>query len=749
MAPMNPTPLPDALRALLVARHFDESFPPAGVDALLDALEHVRLPPGATLLRQGEPGDDLYLILAGQVSVTIERTGAVAALVDEIGAGGVVGEMALLTGLARTATVRSLETCELARLSRVDFEALAARFPRLLQEFLHRILPRLRRVQLLGVLTELFGELDRTALGTLEAELEWVTLGSGAELFAEGDAGDDVYIVVNGRLRVGAADHDHGERILEEVGRGGAVGELGLLTGEPRAATVVAVRDSDLLRLSKAAFERLLDRHPRAMMQIARTAAARLRRSARRVAQPSRAPRSFALVAARPDVPIADLAARLAEVLGASASALRLSSGVVDRLLARPGIAQVGEDTVIHEAVVAWLSSQERDHGFMVLEADPEWTPWTRRCLRQADRVLIVGRAGDDPALGPVERALADAGVTVPQELVLLHDPSQRPVPAGPWLDARTVAAHHHIRVDVARDIRRLARCASGRATGLVLGGGGARGFAHIGMLRALDEAGIEIDVVGGTSIGALIAAAYAAGISVDAMIDIARTFASPKKLLDRTLPITSLMAGRKVTALYRQLFGSTSIEDLWTSYFAVSSGLSRAQTVVHRRGSLWQAVRASTAIPAIFPPMLGDEGEILVDGNVMNNMPLDVMRGICEEGLVFAMNPMPTHDKLRSYRFGPSLSGWEALLGRLGLFGSRTRAPSILGCVMRATEINSANRMRQPSFRALADLLVEPAVESFPILAFAEYAPIIDIGYRAAADALAAWRQRGGAAPI
>jgi predicted acylesterase/phospholipase RssA len=280
---------------------------------------------------------------------------------------------------------------------------------------------------------------------------------------------------------------------------------------------------------------------------------------------------------------------------------------------------------------------------------------------------------------------------------------------------------------------------------GLVLGGGGARGFAHIGAIRALQEAGVEIDVLGGTSIGATIAAGLACGLTVPTMVELARAFASPRQILDRTLPVVALMAGAKVTAIYRRLFGDTKLEDLWIPCFAVSSGLSRAQAVVHRQGTVWEAVRASTAIPAIFPPMLGADNEVLVDGNVMNNMPLDVMREWCESGIVIGINPMPTHDKLKPYAFGPSVSGWAALFGRLRWFGSRVRAPSMLGAVMRATEINSANRMRQPSFRALADVLIEPPVEEYAILAFDRFEPIIEIGYRTAREAIARWQ---GTAP-
>jgi len=736
-------------RRILAERQLAEPFPAAAAEDLLAVLQRVTVEAGEMLMRQGESGDELYLVLSGRLAVRVDHADGSTTAANELEAGDVVGEMALLTGQPRTATIVALQQTDLARLTRADFERAAAAHPDALSLFLQRLLPRLRRTQLIRVLTELFGALDAAAIADLEGHLQWTELRGGSTLFREGDSGDDVYIVVNGRLRILMADRfaPGGQRTVEEVGRGRAVGEVALLTGEPRAATAIAVRDTDLLRLSKQAFDTLLDRHPRAMMQIARAAAWRLRRGSFAESGRTSGATTFALVPAARDVPVRALAARIVELWSKSGPAIALSSDDVDKRLARPGIAQCRPEDPVHESIVAWLAALEKEHGHVVLVADADDTQWTRRCVRQADRVLIVGRARDDPRPSSVELSLEQMGLTARCDLVLLHDDDASPTVTLPWLEARNVAAHHHVRLGHEADVRRLARRAAGQATGLVLGGGGARGFAHIGALRAMKEAGIEIDLIGGTSIGAIIAGAHALGLSADDLMSLARSFASRKHVLDRTLPVVALMEGRKVTALYRHVFGEAAIEDLWIPYFALSSGLTRAEVVLHTRGPLWRAARATTAVPAIFPPIIADDHEVLVDGNVMNNMPLDVMRALCEGGTVIGVNPMPTDVKVRPYRCGPSVSGWEALRGRWKLFGSTTRAPGIFGAIMRATEINSANRMRQPAFRALADLLIEPPVGDYPIMEYGNYAPIIEAGYRSACEAIERWQRGSGIA--
>ncbi|HZQ63535.1 MAG TPA: cyclic nucleotide-binding and patatin-like phospholipase domain-containing protein [Casimicrobiaceae bacterium] len=738
-----PASLPADLAAILSSRELRSVLPPTLLSRIGGVLEPVTVERGATVILQGDHGDELYVVLQGLLSVLVERPDGTVTQVDEVGPADVVGEMALLTRQPRTATVVAKERSTLVKLSREAFDEIIADDPQAMHAFARRVLHRLRRTQLVKVLSDVLGEMDDHAVRELERSVEWLHVASGSQVFGEHEAAHDIYVVVNGRLRITTANAEGEVVTVHEVGHGSMVGQVAVLSGGLHDCRAEAIRDSHLLRLPRAALDPLVQRHPKLMVRFAQAAIRSVQRTATQTAAMNH-PRTYALVSSSPEVSLDLFAMQLTRALDAHSSTRLLSSADVDRALLNAGVAQARDGTVASEALTAWLSNQERDHAAIVLQADSTWTAWTRRCVLHADRIVIVASAAASPVPTAVERELRALQSHRRTELVLLHAAATaRPSGTGAWLEHRQVAAHHHVRSGCDTDVARVARHLSGRAIGLVLGGGGARGFAHVGVLRALREAGVEIDVVGGTSIGALIAACIASDLRVEDIDELGRTFASPRRLLDRTLPIAALMAGAKVTALYQRVFSDIAIEDLWTPYFAVSSDLSRAMAVVHQRGAVWRAVRASTAIPAIFPPLLGDDDQVHVDGGVMNNMPIDVMRHFCRAGTVIAVNPMPPRDHVKSYRFGPSLSGWQALAGRLRMFGSKVRAPSILGSVMRATEINSAHRMRQPAFRALADVLIEPALAQFPILAFDRYGEIAQVGYEAAKEAIASWQAR------
>jgi predicted acylesterase/phospholipase RssA/CRP-like cAMP-binding protein len=568
---------------------------------------------------------------------------------------------------------------------------------------------------------------DEQLLREIEDRLIWLHLPGGATLFRQGEAGDRLYILVTGRLRAVVVNGEGEERARADIGRDEVVGDLAVLTGEPRNASVYALRDSELVGLHRDDVMLLAQRYQQVWLRLTRILASRLQ--ATHNGQPSREIQTIAVAGARA-VPLARFAARLAEALASHGSVLHLTRAAVE---SRLGTRDLDTDDPAERArLLAWLEEQESGYRYVLYEADGARSTWTELGIRQADRLLLVADADADPPPHPGEEALRAS-----TELVLIHPDSRtRPTGTRRRLESYRVLAHHHVRLGEQRDMARLARRLLGRATGLVLSGGGARGYAHVGALRALEEAGVEIDLIGGTSMGAYFGSASARGASAAELVDLCRRFGRRRDLLDPTLPFTSFFSAEKITRVIHAAVADWEFEDLWRPFFCVSSNLSTAAPVIHEQGPLWHSVRASVAIPTVFPPVL-EQGDVLVDGGLMNNFPLDIMRERSPRGDVLGVDVSPEAEGREEYRFGPSVSGWQVLLGKLGLGGEPVRAPSLFSTLMRAIELGSAYRTNSSSFRELADLVIRPSVDRIGILDFASYDEAIEIGYRAAMEAL------------
>ncbi len=719
-------------------KDLDES----SLKVLEDELELVHLNRDEVLFKQGDSGDSMYVLIKGHLVVRMRTAdGREIVVGEESEPGTSVGEMALITGQARVVTVFAASESELVKLSKEGFECLVTRQPHTLTDMAEKTSRRWRRAQLAVILANLLGDLDVATLYDLIAQLEWCQLSHGEVLFHQGDPGDAMYIVVNGRLRIVAVLPDSTERELDEIGAGEIVGEFALITGEPRTATVYAIRETHLVRLTQPFFTRLVVRYPQAMMQITRKIVLRHPSSLRASAAESINAFNVALIPINQDVPLDEFTQHLAESMASFGRILRLSSARLDHIYGQDGAAQTPLDDPTTPILDSWMSEQETKFQYILYAADPDWSTWTRRCLRQADRILIVGQSGGDPAPGSVELALNMLEVNARTELVILHPASvSRPSGTFEWLSRRQVHSHHHVREGDTACIQRLVRRLTGRPTGLVLSGGAARGFAHLGVFRVLEELGIQIDYIGGTSMGALLSAGFAMGRSYEEMVELARMFANPKRLFDYTLPLTSLMTSKKVTNVLIELFGDLHIEDLWHPYFCVSSNLSRAEPVIHRTGLLWQSVRASTAIPGIFTPVL-HEGDLFVDGGAMNNFPVDIMRKSCDGGTVIGVNVSQAHEPAEAYQFGTSVSGWQVLWSRINPFSERIQTPSLAANLVRSLEISSAHQIKIRE--RLADLLIQPDVSQFGMLDFASYEAISEAGYQAAWKQLSQWQSQ------
>lgn len=723
-------------------------FAALGEEALRElgaGLELVRVAAGDVLVRQGEPGDGLYVVVTGRVRIEAQSEAGTVRPLGELGPGESLGEIALWTDGKRSATVHAVDDTELVKCSGAAFDHLVEQHPALRTHIAQLIVGRLRRSRLATHLSQVFGPLNEQVLRDIEAEHEWVTLPGGEILFRQGDAADAAYVLLNGRLRVVAEGADGAEHVLNEVAPGETVGEMALLTRDARSATVYAVRDAELAKFSRAAFDRVLDKYPRAMMAIARIIATRLRQQTTPVRSGSRV-RTVAVVPASPGVPLTEFTSRLCQALARHGAARRLTSERVDALLARRGISQSSDDDPGVINLVACLNDQEIDHRFVVYEADAAWSSWTQRCIRQADLILLVAQAGADPTPGEIEREIerrnARAGGPLRSLVLLQPDDTSRPSGTERWLAGRRVVRHHHVRLDSAEDFGRLARFVAGRAIGLVLGGGGARGLAHIGVIRALAEAGIPIDLVGGSSIGSALAGGVALGLDHATMLSRWREY--HRSFFQFTLPMVSLVSARAITKMLTSAFGDTRIEDLWLPYFCVSTNLSKAEAVVHRQGPLALAVRASTGLPGIVPPVTHD-GELLVDGGLINNLPIDVMRTLGEGGPVIAADVSLPVDLVAGANYTSDLSGWQILWSRINPLAERIQIPHILSILTRAAVIGSVRSEEQMRMKGLADLYLQVGSKECGIMDFGSIEKVVAFGYESAARQIEEWQRTEG----
>lgn len=535
-------------------------------------------------------------------------------------------------------------------------------------------------------LREALDGLREKDLSALEPFLTFVELAAGETLFEMGAAGDALYVVDHGRLAAFAPNR------IGEIGSLGIVGEGALLTGAARSATVVALRRTRLIELSRPGWERLVAERPETALALARVVMVRL--------QDSLARRSSAAGAAcvvvlplSPGEPEA-FASRLAAALSDHGDALLLTAERAAGLLGSPLFDERGTP---RGTALRFLGELEEEHRFLIYDAPRRDDPFTRLALGQADRIVLVADSADDPALRPVETFLPRGAFAPEVELVLLGG---SPAGTARWLAGRELKRHHHVAPERKADLARVARFLAGRAIALVLSGGGARTLAHLGALRAVESLGIPIDLVGGSSGGAIFAAQLAGGRGhEDRVRDTRKGFLESGSLLRPVMPVNALMSNRPFERLFANMFGEGRGEDLALPWFAVATNLSRNRVEVLRTGLLREALLAGMAVPGVGSPVVRD-GDLLVDGCVASILPSPTARAL-DAGTVIGIDV--------SKRTGLRTKTGGSVWNRAGL-------PSLVD-VLLASALYGRDAAGE---EAACDVLVRPALEGFESLDFA-----------------------------
>ena len=543
------------------------------------------------------------------------------------------------------------------------------------------------------------------------AATQWFSLPGGQKLFGHGDPSDQLFFVRAGRLGAFRREDGQETQFLGVIRPGEPAGEMAMVAGAPHSADVVALRDSEIFAVPRAVFLEACDNDPAMMTELARLMIMRSRTVARRghVGEPS----VFGFVpAGRP-------------------GALRPLVERLEREMVALGYAVTTIGSEAASAPTEWFSEVERVHDFVLYVAEAADPAWAAFVPRQVDRLFRVGRGDRTPeevAARPVSGdALQDQELV---DLILLQPADiERPQGSGAWTAATGRARLFHLRRGHAPDFARLARVLTGQSVGLVLSGGGARAYAHVGAIKALREHGVPIDFVGGSSMGAVIGAGLAMGWDEHEMDRRLReAFVNTSPLDDIALPLLAMTHGVKVTERLRQHFQETQICDLWLPFFCLSSNLTTGAYQLHRHGLLRQALRASIALPGVMPPAT-DGQNVLVDGAVMKNFPADVMR-------TAQLGPIVGVDVTTSRSITAKDVARPSSVLRWILSGQWRMGPPIVSLLIRAATVSAGRDLT--AAREATDVLITPDVSGIEIRNWAAYDEAVEVGYHATQAALA-----------
>lgn len=718
---------------------------------------------GSRIIEQGEIGDCLYIVVSGVFNVVVTGNDQKTKVVAKIRSGDCMGEGALITKEPRNATIVAETDGELLMLTHSDFQDILQQYPGEFEIFVRIIGKRSRSINprqfrpspekmrdfLSGV--ELLKALKPELLKELEPKMQWLFLPGGETLMTQGEAGDSMYIVVNGRFRYFVRD-ESSEIIAEgEFSKGDVIGEMALLTGENRSATVYSVRGSELLCLPLSVFEQFITKNPEAMLNITKTIAKRLRMKGGKENN-RRLTRIVTLLPLDSSVSFQVFSEKLmAELSLKNKVCLANKDAFIKHLSA---LKNVRENAVTYDLtdIFSWLYPLEEDYDIILFCGDPEDQLWTETALQHTDKIFLLGNQNCHSDLYPVEIKFLsrESSETSPaRELILLYDdPELLPADTGLKLERRKVERYHHVRLYHDADFARIARSLLGRSIGVALAGGGAKGFAHIGVLKAFEEENIPIDLIGGTSAGAIMASLYALGHNIDTIEEITELLMVKQKLLnDYTYPFLSLVRGKKYTQTLRKVLGEKKIEDLWIPFFSVATNLTEAQKKVSDKGALWKAVRSSTSLPGILPPLY-DEEALLVDGGLLDNIPSSVLKEK-DAGFCVAIN-IGTKDKKEADRIyseayensqpGVAISSLKVLNSKINPFAKKSHIHGIGSILMRSTMVSSIATEKETIKNV--DLYIDLPVDNYSIFDWKKFREIIETGYNFARQNLSQWKE-------
>nr|XP_015204594.1 PREDICTED: neuropathy target esterase-like isoform X2 [Lepisosteus oculatus] len=769
-------------------------------------LHHAKA--GSVLARQGDQDVSLHFVLSGCLHVyqrMIDKLEDVCLFITQ--PGEMVGQLAVLTGEPLIFTIKAVRDCTFLKISKSDFYEIMREQPSVVLSAAHTVAVRMSAF-----------------VRQMDFAIDWMAVEAGRALYRQGDQSDCTYIVLNGRLRSVIRKANGKKELVGEYGRGDLIGVVEALTRQPRATTVHAVRDTELVKLPEGTLNNIKRRYPQVVTRLIHLLGQKILGNLQQVRGPlsgsalglsavgtshdvTNPASNLSTVAVLPicdDVPVNAFNLELSHALNAIGPTLLLTSDIIRERLGASAL-----DSIHEYRLSGWLAQQEDINRIVLYQTDSTMTPWTQRCIRQADCILIIGLGDQEPTLGELEQMLENTAVRALKQLVLLHkEDGPGPARTVEWLNMRSwCSGHLHLKcprrvfsrrsptrlremyekvfektVDRYSDFSRLARVLTGNSIALVLGGGGARGCSHVGVIKAMEEAGIPIDIVGGTSIGSFIGALYAEERSAVRTKQRAREWSKSmnsvfKTVLDLTYPITSMFSGSAFNTSISKVFEDKQIEDLWLPYFNVTTDITASAMRVHKDGCVWRYVRASASYTPYLPPLCDPkdghllvdgcyvnnvpgslwryvrasmtlsgylpplcdpkDGNLLMDGGYINNLPADMARNMGAK-TVIAID-VGSQDETDLCNYGDCLSGWWLLWKRINPWAEKVKVPDMAEIQSRLAYVSCVRQLEVVKNSAYCEY-IRPPIDRFKTMDFGKFDEIYDVGYQHGKVVFNAW---------
>uniref|UniRef100_A0A8B9CSP3 lysophospholipase n=1 Tax=Anser brachyrhynchus TaxID=132585 RepID=A0A8B9CSP3_9AVES len=723
---------------------------------------------GTVLSRQGDQDVNVCFVVSGMLHVyqrKIDSEEDTCLFITH--PGELVGQLAVLTGEPLIFTIKANRDCSFLSISKSHFYEIMREQPSVVLGVAHTVVKRMS-----------------SFVRQIDFALDWMEVEAGRAVYRQGDKSDCTYIVLNGRLRSVIRMDDGKKHLTGEYGRGDLIGVVEALTHQPRATTVHAVRDSELAKLPEGALTSIKRKFPQVVTRLIHLLGEKILGSLQQgghplglhsssskwdAGNPASNLSTVAIMPVSEEVPLTAFTLELKHALSAVGPALLLTS---DNIKQRLGSAAL--DSIHEYRLTSWLGQQEDIHRIVLYQSDSTLTPWTQRCIRQADCILIVGLGDQEPTVGELERMLENTAVRAQKQLILLHK-EDGPLPSRTveWLNMRSwCSAHLHLHCprrvfskrslpkliemyervfqkppDRHSDFSRLARVLTGNAIAVVLGGGGARGCSQVGVIRALIEAGIPVDMIGGTSIGAFMSALYAEERSYNQMRIKARQWAMVmnsvfKTILDLTYPITSMFSGAAFNSSINNIFKDKQIEDLWIPYFTITTDITASTMRVHTDGSLWRYIRASMSLSGYMPPLCDPkDGHLLMDGGYINNLPADVAKSMGAK-VVIAID-VGSQDETDLTNYGDCLSGWWLLWKRWNPLAEKVKVLNMAEIQTRLAYVCCVRQLEMVKNSEYCEY-IRPPIDRYGTLEFGKFDEICEVGYQHGKTVFGVWCRSG-----